>query len=107
MEMGSFNINTTVVDPVETAYFEGFASGPKVRSIPARASGPRHLAQQKNALRAESPITLTSRLSKQYANGTSFQPLFVSIRSIFIRHPIDGLRPSLVWNGPLALNTKR
>ena len=43
---------------METAYFEGFDSGPKVRSIPARASGPRQLSKPKNALRAESPIPL-------------------------------------------------
>jgi len=47
IEMGSFNINTTVGDPVETAYFEGFASGPKARSIPARASGPRQWSKRK------------------------------------------------------------
>ena len=43
---------------METAYFEGFDSGPKARSIPARASGPRQLSKPKNALRAESPIPL-------------------------------------------------
>ena len=89
MEMGSFNINTTVGDPVETLYFEGFASGPKARSIPARASGPRQWSKRKNALRAESPIPLTSRLREQYANGAGFQPLFHRAKRYdLIRSPI-------------------
>ena len=97
-----------VGDPVETAYFEGFASGPKVRSIPARASGPRQWSKRKNALRAESPIPLTSRLWKQYANGAGFQPLFQRAKRYdLIRYPIDGLRPSLVCDGPLALKSKK
>ena len=107
MEMGSFNINTTVGDPVETLYFEGFASGPKARSIPARASGPRQWSKRKNALRAESPIPLTSRLREQYANGACCQPLFHRAKRYdLIRYPIDCLRPSLVCDGPLALKSK-
>ena len=40
-------VNTRVRDSIETSYLEGFASGPKARAIPARASGPRHWANRK------------------------------------------------------------
>ncbi|RLS85910.1 MAG: hypothetical protein DWI07_00015 [Planctomycetota bacterium] len=58
--------------------------------------------------RTESPIHLTSRLRNQYPNGAGFQPLFHRAKRFdLIRYPIDGLRPSLVCDGPLALKFKK
>ena len=61
----------------------------------------------KKAGRAESPTHLCSRRWMQFADGTGFQPFSVSASSRCFAHAqIDGLGPSLVWHGPLALKTK-